>query len=81
MCRVTSIDGSVATKEVTLPVLARGENKPISSPSSQSNHNGLRVLICSENVPPQVNGIARRIGKYADGLRALGCDVGECMIL
>lgn len=38
---------------------------------------GLRVLICSESVPPQVNGIARRIGMYADGLRGLGCDVGE----
>lgn len=33
------------------------------------------MLICSENVPPQVNGIARRIGMYADGLRNLGCNV------
>ena len=36
---------------------------------------GVRILLCSENVPPQVNGIARRIGHYADGLRRLGCDV------
>ena len=35
----------------------------------------VKVLLCSENVPPQVNGIARRIGHYADGLRKLGCEV------
>ena len=36
---------------------------------------GVRILLCSENVPPQVNGIARRVGHYADGLRRIGCDV------
>ena len=40
------------------------------------NHpNKIKILLCSENVPPQVNGIARRIGHYADGLRKLGCSV------
>lgn len=46
--------------------------------AKKADEKGLRVLICSENVPPQVNGIARRIGMYADGLEELGCDVGEC---
>mmetsp|Transcript_15520 Transcript_15520/g.21913 ORF Transcript_15520/g.21913 Transcript_15520/m.21913 type:complete len:458 (-) Transcript_15520:189-1562(-) len=32
----------------------------------------LRILLCSESVPPQVNGIARRIGHYAEGLRKQG---------
>ncbi|KAL9183396.1 hypothetical protein ACHAXT_005183 [Thalassiosira profunda] len=45
--------------------------------AKKADEKGLRVLICSENVPPQVNGIARRIGMYADGLEKLGCDVGE----
>ena len=46
--------------------------------NDDSNNSGpLRVLICSESVPPQVNGIARRIGCYADGLKNLGCDVGR----
>lgn len=35
----------------------------------------LRILLCSESVPPQVNGIARRIGHYYQGLSDLGCDV------
>lgn len=35
----------------------------------------LRVLLVSENVAPQVNGIARRVTHYADGLKELGCDV------
>ncbi len=34
-----------------------------------------RVLIVSESTPPQVNGMARRIGQYTDGLRKLGCKV------
>lgn len=35
----------------------------------------LSVLIVSENVSPQVNGIARRVTHYIDGLRKLGCAV------
>eukprot|EP00804_Cyclotella_cryptica_P016623 CCRYP_001950-RA/>CCRYP_001950-RA protein AED:0.04 eAED:0.04 QI:282/1/1/1/1/1/3/206/503 len=35
----------------------------------------MKILLCSENVPPQVNGIARRIGMYAEGLEKLGCEV------
>lgn len=35
----------------------------------------LKVLLCSESVPPQVNGIARRVGHYYRGLIDLGCDV------
>lgn len=34
-----------------------------------------RVLLVSENVPPQVNGMARRVGQYTDGLRKRGCEV------
>lgn len=36
---------------------------------------GMRVLIVSENVPPQVNGMARRVGHYIDYLRKRGADV------
>ena len=36
---------------------------------------GLKVLLCSENTPPQVNGIARRVGHYTDGLSARGVDL------
>ena len=35
----------------------------------------MRVLMISESVPPQVNGMARRIGHYAEGLEKLGCKV------
>lgn len=35
----------------------------------------LRILLVSESVPPHVNGIARRIGHYAAGLKKLGCAV------
>lgn len=34
-----------------------------------------KILLISENVPPQVNGIARRIGYYHQGLLDLGYDV------
>ncbi len=48
----------------------------MSTPTRERNSpKKLKILLCSENVPPQVNGIARRIGHYADGLRKLGCDV------
>lgn len=43
--------------------------------SSNFTPENVKILLCSENVPPQVNGIARRIGHYADGLRKLGCEV------
>ncbi|KAI2495888.1 glycosyl transferase [Fragilaria crotonensis] len=45
------------------------------SPRNQALPKPLRVLLVSESVPPQVNGIARRIGHYADGLKKLGCEV------
>jgi len=35
----------------------------------------VKVLLVSENVPPQVNGIARRIGHYHQGLVNLGYEV------
>ena len=35
----------------------------------------MRVLMISESVPPQVNGMARRIGHYTEGLEKLGCEV------
>lgn len=43
--------------------------KPVEKP--------LRVLMISESVPPQINGIARRTQHYIDGLRELGHDVTE----
>lgn len=43
--------------------------------SHHSSAKPLRILLVSENVPPQVNGIARRVGHYVDGLKALGCTV------
>ena len=39
------------------------------------------ILIISENMPPQVNGIARRIGMYASGLKDQGCHVGKILLL
>jgi glycosyltransferase involved in cell wall biosynthesis len=36
------------------------------------NENKMKILLISENVPPQVNGIARRIGHYKEGLVNLG---------
>ena len=38
------------------------------------------ILIISENMPPQVNGIARRVGMYAEGLRDKGCHVGKILL-
>lgn len=43
--------------------------------NGQNTLSPLRVLLVSENVAPQVNGIARRVTHYADGLKELGCDV------
>mmetsp|Transcript_15423 Transcript_15423/g.18783 ORF Transcript_15423/g.18783 Transcript_15423/m.18783 type:complete len:146 (+) Transcript_15423:273-710(+) len=43
--------------------------------NTNTDINKLKILLCSENVPPQVNGIARRIGHYTQGLRKLGHDV------
>ena len=50
--------------------LVRGEE-----PRPTASASPLSVLIVSENVSPQVNGIARRVTHYIDGLRSLGCDV------
>jgi glycosyltransferase involved in cell wall biosynthesis len=41
-------------------------------PASNDHVSKYKILLCSENVPPQVNGIARRIGHYASGLTKLG---------
>ena len=38
----------------------------------------LSILLISENVPPQVNGIARRVNRYVDSLRRLGHQVTLC---
>lgn len=44
--------------------------------SSENNEEGkMKILLISENVPPQVNGIARRIGHYKEGLVNLGHEV------
>ena len=81
MCRVraTPVDRSiaVANQDVTKNSMDFNKSDDMINSSLQSSNAGLRVLICSENVPPQVNGIARRVGMYADGLRNLGCDVGK----
>jgi hypothetical protein len=76
MCLITNAKETV--KVSSPPSLTESTVSSFSSTDSESN--GLKVLICSENVPPQVNGIARRIGMYADGLRDIGCEVGELNI-
>ena len=75
MCLLTNSKETVAISHP--PSLTESSTSSFSSTDSESN--GLKVLICSENVPPQVNGIARRIGMYAGGLRDIGCDVGKHM--
>lgn len=45
---------------------------PRSAPEVYSTKEEMKILLISENVPPQVNGIARRIGHYKEGLEALG---------
>jgi hypothetical protein len=75
MCQVTSVDQYITTANEAAPPVDVDDTKSLAKSSERSD--GLRVLICSESVPPQVNGIARRVGMYADGLRNLGCDVGE----
>lgn len=81
MCRVraTPVDRpiAVANQDVSKNNMNINKSGAMINSSSQSFNAGLRILICSENVPPQVNGIARRVGMYADGLRNLGCDVGK----
>ena len=88
MCRVrpTSTTRSIPVVAVanhdisTTMDMHKAADAMIQSSSQNPNTNNLRVLICSENVPPQVNGIARRVGMYADGLRNLGCDVGKLLL-
>lgn len=75
MCQVTSVDQYMTAANEAAPPSAVDDTNPLAKLLERSD--GLRVLICSESVPPQVNGIARRVGMYADGLRNLGCDVGE----
>ena len=68
------------TKIILSPSIMR-TNSPSSVsqfPSSfESDDAKQSILIISENMPPQVNGIARRIGMYAEGLRDKGCNVGK----
>lgn len=73
MCLFTKTKETVVISHP--PSLTESSTSSFSSTDSESS--GLKVLICSENVPPQVNGIARRIGMYGDGLRDIGCDVGK----
>jgi glycosyltransferase involved in cell wall biosynthesis len=47
------------------PVVFQGQESESAVPK-------YKILLCSENVPPQVNGIARRVGHYASGLSKLG---------
>lgn len=79
MCRVRATPTAAANQDISNMNSNMDMNKSgaMLNSSSLRSSAGLRVLICSENVPPQVNGIARRVGMYADGLRNLGCDVGE----
>ena len=42
---------------------------------SYSNSKQLRILICSENVQPQLNGVARRVSEYEQGLLKAGHQV------
>jgi hypothetical protein len=81
MCRITPLERrfipAASNHGVSQMDTKVKETSAMINSSLGSKSNGLRVLICSENVPPQVNGIARRVGMYADGLRNLGCDVGK----
>lgn len=80
MCQATPVNNTRPISPASQAALPIDEHvkAPVSIDGSDSSSSGgLRLLICSENVPPQVNGIARRIGMYADGLRDLGCDVGK----
>ena len=38
----------------------------------QQKKKTLRILLCAENYPPQINGIARRVKEYEDGLKQQG---------
>ena len=64
---------AIAKAKAVAPTLAPVEEED----SLMKNKGSMRILICSESVPPQVNGIARRVGMYADGLRTMGCNVGK----
>ena len=63
---------AIAKAKAVAPTLA-----PVEEDSLMKIKGSMRILICSESVPPQVNGIARRVGMYADGLRTMGCNVGK----
>lgn len=86
MCQLTtpaSIDDSymmTANANEAAIAKARVVAPPTRAPADEDSLmkiKGMRILLCSESVPPQVNGIARRIGMYADGLRSMGCNVGK----
>ncbi|CAJ1966868.1 unnamed protein product [Cylindrotheca closterium] len=51
------------------------DNMPTSIMEDTGSRQPMKVLVCSENVPPQVNGIARRVGHYVEGLTNMGCEV------
>jgi len=82
MCQITTTTASIVERYMTNANEAAIAKAAAIAPTpadedSLMKTKGMRVLICSESVPPQVNGIARRIGMYADGLRSMGCNVGK----
>ena len=81
LCQPTSSSGSTDHSLANQAMFPLGIIDKELALTSQFDAEGLRVLICSENVPPQVNGIARRIGMYADGLRNLNCRVGNYLVV
>jgi glycosyltransferase involved in cell wall biosynthesis len=73
---------STATANATNAAVSTPHHNPNANKNTNNDGNdttftpsNIKVLLCSENVPPQVNGIARRIGHYSDGLRKMGCEV------
>lgn len=83
MCQLTtpaSIVDSYMTNANEAAIAKAKAVAPTRAPADEDSLmkiKGMRILLCSESVPPQVNGIARRIGMYADGLRSMGCNVGK----
>ena len=63
------------TREEALEATSEAAAEAAVLSSARTQCEPLRILICSENVMPQVNGIARRVSHYVDGLREIGCRV------
>jgi hypothetical protein len=88
MCQIKTTTASIVDRYMTnaneAAIAKAAAIAPTRAPADEDSlmkTKGMRILICSESVPPQVNGIARRIGMYADGLRSMGCNVGKLIMV